>query len=89
MDFPPQIETEILNRFSKHHTVNQIASELGLEPDEVLRFLTKRGKWSEFCGECKIKRCFDCKDLAELGQPIQIQDQVNFLASRESANDKT
>jgi|GEM_PF-5826775 len=79
-DFPQQIQEKILELFQSGSTVREIAKEVGIEPRPILLYLTKRGFWSEFCSDCVLKRCFDCRGLEELGKPLDAQDKKRLIA---------
>lgn len=84
---PLEIQQEIVVLFKKDKTVREIAALTGYDEKEVLLWLTKNGYWSKYCSECVLKRCYDCKGLYELGQPIGVQDQIDLKVTLGGKND--
>jgi len=71
----------VMSLYHANATVNEIAQKTSLDPNAILLYLTRRGLWSEYCSECVIKRCYDCRGLSELGKPLSVQDEINLLAT--------
>lgn len=82
-------QDSIVKLFRRDLTVNEISEATGIAPREVLLFLTARGYWSKFCSDCSLKRCYDCRGLAELGQPISAQDTIDLIAATKKAKNDT
>lgn len=78
--FSPEQAATIIELFRAGQTVNEIAERVQQDAHQILLFLTAKGFWSEYCSGCEIKRCYDCKGLAELGKPISIQDRIDIIA---------
>lgn len=86
---PVSIRQEVIVLFKKRNTVREIADLTGFDKQIILEFLTKEGYWTENCIECKIKRCYDCPGLEELGRPVSIQDRIDFLARMKNDKERT
>ena len=85
---PSTMQQEVIVLFKKDKTVREIADATGFDKQDILRFLTKEGYWSEYCSECVVKRCYDCPGLSELGKPISIQDRINLIAKMKNDTNK-
>jgi len=83
---PQEVQQEIMLLFKQQKTVREIAEITGHDKRDILLYLTKLGKWSAYCSGCVLKRCYDCKGLEELGKPISIQDEIDFLAMLKDKN---
>ena len=80
-------EQEIIRLFRADKTVREIAEATKIDKREILLHLTKLGLWSKYCSECVLKRCYDCKGLSELGQPIGVQDQIDLIVELKRMKD--
>jgi hypothetical protein len=77
---PSESQGVIVRLFKAGHTVNEIASETRIDKDKILLFLTRIGYWSQYCSDCTVKRCYDCRGLQELGKPLSVQDKIDLMA---------
>lgn len=80
LTLPTDVQHEIIVLFKEEKTMREISELMGYDKQVILEFLTKKGYWSNNCSGCRLKRCYDCRGLEELGRPVSIQDQINFIA---------
>ena len=79
-EMPVEVQREVLKLFHKGKTVREISDVVRQDKKDVLIFLTKLGHWSEYCSNCVLKKCYDCRGLKEIGQPKPVQDQIDLAA---------
>ena len=77
---PQEVQQAATLLFKQKKTIQEISELTGYDQKEILLYLTKIGCWSQYCSTCVIKRCYDCKGLEELGKPVSVQDQIDFIA---------